>query len=462
MISLTPQRVKKSAHARKRLQTLLCALSFWCALLDTFLAFPYHEQARGTYSMKFYSNSVRRSFRVKTGDALWIAPATVFIIMLSISAFTGFWPWTQNPYPSYALQAQSWLQGRLDLGQDYPWLELAIYKGKYYVSFPPFPSYVLLPFAVFCGANTPDSLIAWVVTLMGVTTSVSLCRQLGATPRSSIFWTLYLYLGTGYLFLGQTSWVWFFAQSMAFTLSLLSLKAALDNRGGWSLSFWACAVGCRPLNVLYLPLLFYLLRQNEKQLPIPRWIFQHLLWAVGPCIIGGSYMLLNTLRFDNPLEFGHNYLPEFVRAAQGQFSLSYVPDHLKLLLRLPGIDPESGMLIFEHLETNAFFLICPFSISFLIAWGYGMIHRTSGDLPLLLGLPLLAVCHVLLICMHRTLGGFQFGNRYFVDLMPFLLLGLLSWKNPNARFDAFQTPLFALGTCLNLLGTVMTYRTWGS
>ncbi|MBQ6527339.1 MAG: hypothetical protein IJI38_02330, partial [Clostridia bacterium] len=70
--------------------------------------------------------------------------------------------------------------------------------------------------------------------------------------------------------------------------------------------------------------------------------------------------------------------------------------------------------------------------------------------------------HVLLICMHRTLGGFQFGNRYFVDLMPFLLLGLLSWKNPNERFDAFQTPLFALGTCLNLLGTVMTYRTWGS
>ena len=63
--------------------------------------------------------------------------------------------------------------------------------------------------------------------------------------------------------------------------------------------------------------------------------------------------------------------------------------------------------------------------------------------------------------MHRTLGGFQFGNRYFVDLLPFLLLGLLTWKNPKETFDLTQLPLLAAGTCLNLLGTVMAYHTWG-
>ena len=45
------------------------------------------------------------------------------------------------------LQAQSWLEGRLDLGKDYPYLELAVFGGKYYVSFPPFPSYIMFPFA---------------------------------------------------------------------------------------------------------------------------------------------------------------------------------------------------------------------------------------------------------------------------------------------------------------------------
>ena len=31
----------------------------------------------------------------------------------------------------------------------------------------------------------------------------------------------------------------------------------------------------------------------------------------------------NLARFGNPLEFGHNYLPEFTRAADGQFSFAY-------------------------------------------------------------------------------------------------------------------------------------------
>ena len=174
--------------------------------------FPYHSSRRSSLSLR---------------SALWITPLTVLLAMLSISAFTGFWPWSDNPYSSYILQAQSWLSGRLDLGQDYPWLELAIRDGKYYVSFPPFPSYVLLPFVAVLGENAPDTLIAWTVTLIGVATAVRLFRLLGASVRSSVFWSLFLYLGSGYLFIGQTSWVWFIAQTMAFTLSLLSLTCAL-------------------------------------------------------------------------------------------------------------------------------------------------------------------------------------------------------------------------------------------
>ena len=71
----------------------------------------------------------------------------VFLIILAvhfvIGAFNGKWPWSGNPYNSYLLQALSWLDGRLDLGSNYEWLELAIYNGKYFVSFPPFPSICL-------------------------------------------------------------------------------------------------------------------------------------------------------------------------------------------------------------------------------------------------------------------------------------------------------------------------------
>ena len=70
--------------------------------------------------------------------------AALFLIVLAVhfvvAAFSGSWPWSSNSYNSYLLQTLSWLEGRLDLGQNYEWLELAIYNGKYFVSFPPFPS----------------------------------------------------------------------------------------------------------------------------------------------------------------------------------------------------------------------------------------------------------------------------------------------------------------------------------
>ena len=72
--------------------------------------------------------------------------AALFLIVLAVhfvvAAFSGSWPWSSNSYNSYLLQTLSWLEGRLDLGQNYEWLELAIFEGKFFVSFPPFPSFV--------------------------------------------------------------------------------------------------------------------------------------------------------------------------------------------------------------------------------------------------------------------------------------------------------------------------------
>ena len=56
----------------------------------------------------------------------------VTAVFFVIWTFTGQWPWKSQAYNSYILQAQSWLEGRLDLGRDYPYLELAIFNNKYY------------------------------------------------------------------------------------------------------------------------------------------------------------------------------------------------------------------------------------------------------------------------------------------------------------------------------------------
>ena len=80
------------------------------------------------------------------------AALCVFLIGILLRGLCGLWG-TENPYNSYALQAARWLEGYLDLGQNYAHLEIASFGGKFFVSFPPFPSLVLLPLIPFFGTN---------------------------------------------------------------------------------------------------------------------------------------------------------------------------------------------------------------------------------------------------------------------------------------------------------------------
>ncbi len=398
-------------------------------------------------------------------DLSYVAlPLALLLVFWVVAAFTGMWPWKENPYNSYTLQACSWLGGRLDLGQDYPWLELAIYEGKYFVSFPPFPSYILLPFALIFGAKTPDHFIALMVTMIGVIYAIKLYREIGKRRNDMEFWVLMLYLASGYLFVGMNGFVWFIAQSMSFTLSLMAMYYAIRGKGGWSLAFWACAVGCRPMLALYGVLLVFILWKGWKKEHVtgtlPDLVKQKWYWGIGVGLIALSYMVLNYARFGNIAEFGHNYLPEFTRTTTGQFDLSYLKENLGHYLRLPLASQNGGSLQFFSADGMAFWLIGPIFITIIAAWLYTIVKKRRGNLVLLLMLPILAGIHLLIICSHKTLGGWQFGNRYLVDMLPYLFAGLLWWMPEDEKFMKWNIPILAFGFAINLIGTIATYNHW--
>ena len=205
---------------------------------------------------------------IKGFDYYFLAiPLCIAIFLWIIGAFTGMWPGDSNSYNSFALQADSWLNGRLDLGMDYEWLELAIFDGKYFVSFPPFPSYILLPFAVFCGANTPDNIINPIATVIGAIYAYKLCLKVLGNEKNSLafLFTMILYLGSNTMFFIANGWVWFMAQNFSFTLTIMAVYYAYKACPGWSLFFWACAVGCRPFQILYFPVLLILMISTWKK-----------------------------------------------------------------------------------------------------------------------------------------------------------------------------------------------------
>lgn len=396
-----------------------------------------------------------RSILSKLDKRYVVCSLAVWAALGVLASFTGHWPTEENPYRSYALQACAWLEGRLDLGQDYPWLELAIVDGRYFVSFPPFPSFVLLPLAAVFGANTPDHWVSLAFTTLGTVYAVRLYRETTGTYKKAELYALFLMMGNGYLFIAlQGGWVWYMAQTMGFALSLMALFYAARHCAGRAFLCLACAFGCRPMVVVYAPLILLLTLRGEGV----KAFIRRGCRLIPACLLVLAYMALNAARFGNPLEFGHSYLPEFVRAEEGQFSLSYAAKHFAQLLRLPKAGGEHGMLVYDPYDCMAFWLIAPMTISFFAAWLAALAGRRKGRALELFALPLMLAAHLMIICCHRTLGGYQFGNRYIVDMLPYVFYGLLSLKTEKGA--DWIIPLFALGFSVNLIGTVAAYNHW--
>ena len=376
-------------------------------------------------------------------------------IYFIVWSFTGQWPWSTNYYNSFALQADAWRSGNLDLGRDYSFLELAIYNGKYYVSFPPFPSFLIFPFTVFFGSKTPDHFIALFSSWLGAFYALRLLRRFH--KKDHLFWILFLMVGSNLLYVSVNGWVWFLAQNMAFTLSIMALYYAVAGKGGLSMACWAFSVGCRPFQVIYAPVLLYILyKQMEPAYKMTDIIKRYFLWAVPTMLIASVYMALNYARFGSIIEFGHNYLPEFTDAEHGQFSSIYLKENFKRLFRLPKLG-QDGVLDFHKFDGVAFWLVNPIVISYLIYY-VSRCTRKYVDKVLLIVIPVLIALHLFLICLHKTLGGWHFGNRYTIDFLPFMfysLLCLTSYKNDWLM--RFQYPIFIFGLALNVAGTIHSY-----
>lgn len=376
---------------------------------------------------------------------------------------TGYYPWSDaaGVYNSYSLQAEAWLNGRLDLGQNYSYLELAIYGGKYYVSFPPFPSFIFFILGLIFRTFNFDGTVALISTLFGAYYVMEILYKLN--KRHVAFWTLFLMVASNLVFVSSNGWVWFIAQNLSFTLSIMAIYYAMEARGGLSFFLWACSVGCRPFQVIYFPVLVYIIYHKWKEThpedTLLILVKKKLYWAIPTLIVAGIYMWLNYARFGSIFEFGHNYLPEFTEAELGQFNISYIFSNFSSLFRLA--EYNNGTYSYCKFNGMAIWVSMPIFITYAMYLIYYKKKGTLKDTALIKMHLVIMVVHTLLILSHKTLGGWQFGNRYFIDLLPYLFYVLMkTTPDEDERLYNYQIPLFLFGLTTNILGTLATYLEW--
>jgi len=389
--------------------------------------------------------------------------SVAFIVYGLIYLFSGDFCFTAlTPYNSYSRQAAAWLSGQLYLPENVPWLELANFEGRYYVVFPPFPSVILLPFVLIFGIDTPDNTIALIISLCSLGYAYKLGYKMLGNRYYAMFLSLFLILGTNYLHISLWGAVWYIAQNMAFLFTLMAFYYALsDNKNHSYIALFAmcAAMGCRTFNVLYLPIIFYLIyiRENES---FSFFVKKVLLYGIPAFALGCFFLWLNYARFGSIFEFGYNYLPEFINDPHGMFYTG------RMMFNLGRMLFGFNLLEFPMFYGFAFWVASPIVISFFICL-FVLVYKSIIKKDILNGqktdykymiapIILLTTAHILLFSLYRTLGGHNFGSRYTVDTLPVFYLGFLFvLKRLNIGNNIYLNiaPML-FGLILNFYGTV--------
>lgn len=346
-------------------------------------------------------------------------------------------------YNTYTLQALAWRSGSLCLPQDYPYLELAIYEGNYYVSFPPIPSVVLFPLTFLFGAATPDNLLVKLYAVGACEMMYFALKRAGYSRLGGGLLAFLFCFASSLLPMTLQGAVWYHAQALAFFLTVASICLLAQDHPTPALLCYALSVGCRPFNALYaLPLFFVYWILNHRAGVSLEKTARSLLPGIGLGLcVAAALGLYNYARFGSVLEFGHNHLPEFSFQGGTQFSLSHVGEHLKTFLWGLPLETQGGALVFKRYGYSLL-LACPTLLLMLIGT---VIDLSKGRMRWEKAAVLLAfLTHLFLLLLHRTFGGFQLGARYAVDLVPYSFFYLLLTPEKKRLGKAEAVFLFAI------------------
>lgn len=370
---------------------------------------------------------------------------------------------------SYAALAEAFLDGRLhvDACMDD---DCALYDGRSWVIFPPFPAVVAMPFVALFGPG-----FSGFILLAALASGVSLVlwwrifERLSVEPATAVWLVLAIGFATPLYYVTiRGDGVWFFAQAIAFLLVAIAIHEAV--RGG-SLVLAGICIGLafltRQFTILYLPFLFALaLRPGEPLLSL-KWPHWRRALALGLPVAAALivYLVYNQVRFGDPLDTGYGYIAAWAAGEDnmisnrlrehGLFSSAYlVFNALYLAVQgfharfegpyltdLAGLDPSGSSL----LAASPFVLLAVFA----------PMRR-----PVVIGLLVIAAMVAPMLFYHSN--GFSQYNvqRYTLDWLPILFVMLALAVKPGLRPALQVLVTYAIG--LNVVTVALLALTHGA
>lgn len=335
---------------------------------------------------------------------------TTFIIYF-LSKEKNFTSWNHH-----VRLADSFLHGKLYFLDYQPYLEAALFKGNHFPVSPPVPAIISMPFVAIFGEKFPQPLISFFFGALNPVILYLFFLKIKIKQKIAFVSSLLLAFGTNHWYLSSVGSYWYLAHIISITFILLALNEFFGKKRLLFVGFLAgCAYWTRLPTILSLVFFLSFILTQEKS--IKQKIKECLALSIPIIIFLILNSLYNFLRFESFLDKGYTLIPNVLGEPwyqKGIFNLSYIPRNLKLIFlatpppikKFPFFTPTLfGMAIW--LTTPAF-LILP--RAFFIK---EKIILFSFLTTLFLAIPSLA---------HGSGGTSQFGYRFSLDYLPFLLI----------------------------------------
>lgn len=334
-------------------------------------------------------------------------------------------------------------------------------KQRYFMSFPPGPSVLMMPLAAVQGYNVNDVLFTIFFASLNVMLTFLLLQRMsigGRTGRSrsdNLWLTLLFGFGTVHYWSAVLGQVWFTALIIGITFSLLYIYCAIDTRHPFLAGLFLAMAFSTRATLLFTVIFFagflffpggrFLQREQYKTAA------KKLVLFCIPClIIGLSLMAINYIRFESLSEFGHKYLAagNIGRIkSYGLFNLQFLSKNLTAQFTL----------LPRFQETYPYIIISKHGMSMLLttpAFIYLLrpLARTAREdkfwwAILWATVAVVAIPHLL----YQNTGYEQFGYRFSLDYMPYLILLLAVGRRPLSR--TFKACVL-FGIAVNAFGAI--------
>ncbi len=378
----------------------------------------------------------------------------------------------QTGMEQYVYLADAFLHGHLDLihysGAPY---DLIHFNDKLYVPGALAPALLYIPLVVLFGLKVSDVFFSVVLAAVNTALIYDLLGRLGEEESASkrTWLTLLFAAGTVHWWVASVGSVWFNAQITAVLFTLLFVRETLTDQRPWLAGLWLGLAALSRPTLLFAATFFLLYNFLRKQ--DWRGFLQKSLPFAGTLGLAVIVMLAyNYLRFGNALDFGYGYVLgskalTTLYATYGGFNLRYMPCNMYIsLVGLPNIPhnplptvnamcPDYAVpLGFKHITD--FFNPLGMSV-FLTTPALVYAFRARLREPLNLSVLVATLSVTLVVWSYHTPGFVQYGYRYLLDVIVFVMILIASGIRKIGRLEIV---LILASVFMNFIGLYIMFK----